>query len=219
MPPALLISTSPGSATDALLPTLPNAQHIADVNMLGGAPFGVYRVGGAVPPLAGEVAVTPAVFQASTDDALRLDAAARVAPSVLRLRWTVLSAAAPGAAPEQYRIQARAANAATTANLGAVDCQPTRWYAGQTVFTWLSLSPATTPSAAANSGTSTGPRTVALSVSASAPALYTPAAGPLHLLSGRYINDHPTLVRPVSVPGSIAPDGSYEIPLVGIPGS
>jgi hypothetical protein len=56
--------------------------------------------------------------------------------------------------------------------------------------------------------------------------LYTPQVGPLHLLSGRYINDTATLVRPIAVPddlartdlGNIGPNGSYELPLVGVPG-
>jgi hypothetical protein len=227
MPPALLISTSPGSATDALLPTLVTAQQVADVNMIGGAPFRVYRVGGVVPALPGETAVTPAIFQASAHNALRLDAAAYVAPDVLRLRWTVLSAAAAGVVPVDYHIQARAAGEATAVKPGGVDCQPTHWQTGQTIFTWLSVSHSATPSGAAIGVVSAAPPAVDISVSASAPELYTPQVGPLHLLSGRYINNTATLVRPLAVPGSLArsalgnigPNGSYELPLVGVPGS
>lgn len=214
--PALLVSTSPNSPTDALLPLLPNARHVTDISMVGGDPFHVYDVSGAVPALPGETAITPAVYRASARDALRLDAAAVVAPGTLRLRWTVLAVSASDQAPMQYHIQATTADGGTPTQLGALDCQPTRWQAGQIVFTWLLVS---SPALAAS------PASVAIHVSASAPQLYTPTAGPFHLLSGRYIDDYAVVLLPVlqssgtaeSAPGTSAPDGSYDLSLSRLP--
>ena len=90
-------------------------------------------------------------------------------------------------------------------------CQPTRWQAGETVYTWISLG-------------STGwhSSTVSLTFSASAPALYTLQFGPLHLLSGRYINTAPTLVLPTgattgaSGSSGVALDGNYSLALASL---
>jgi hypothetical protein len=199
-PPALLVSTSPNSPTDALLPTLGTARHVADISMVGGAPFHVYDVSGAVPGLPGETAVTSAEYHASASDALRLDAATIVAPGILRLRWTVLAAASVQSAPEQYHIQAATNDGGSNTTLGSVDCQPTRWQAGETVFTWLSLSP--------GGATRATPQSVAITVSASAPELYTPTAGPLHLLSGRFVGNTPTVVLPNLGPGEQSRPGT-----------
>ena len=165
----------------------------------------------------------PAVYQATPHNALRLDAAAVDAPGMLRLRWTVLAAAQDAGAPEVYHLQARAAEGNASADLGVADCQPTHWQAGQTVFTWLSLAPATATSGPANTAPTTLPPSVALSVSASAPHLYTPMVGPLHLMSAHSIDDMPALLQPVpapgeapgSRPGSITANGSYVLPVQG----
>lgn len=222
-PPTLLVSTSAGSPTAALLPALANAQRVSDIPMVGGEPFQIYRVSGAVPALPGETALAPAVYQATPHNALRLDAAAVDAPGMLRLRWTVLAAAQDAGAPEVYHLQARAAEGNASADLGVADCQPTHWQAGQTVFTWLSLAPATATSGPANTAPTTLPPSVALSVSASAPHLYTPMVGPLHLMSAHSIDDMPALLQPVpapgeapgSRPGSITANGSYVLPVQG----
>jgi hypothetical protein len=192
-PPALVVSTSPDSPTDALLPTLATARHVADISMVGGAPFHVYEVSGAVPALPGETAVTPAEYHPSANDALRLDAAIVMAPGVLRLRWTVLAAASVDSAPEQYHIQAATQDGGSLTGPGGVDCQPTRWQAGETVFTWLSLPPRV--------ATGVMRQTVAITVSASAPVLYTPTFGSLHLLSGRYVSNTPAALQPNLVTG------------------
>jgi hypothetical protein len=218
--PSLVVSTTAGSPAGQLLPLLSNAQPVADIPVAGGAPFHVYRMSGPVPPLPGESPLSPAVYRATSRDTLQLDAAEIGASGTLRLRWTVLAAAPLGTAPAVYHIQARSADQQLTAGLGAVDCQPTYWQAGQTVFTWLSLTPA------GRSGASHPPTAIAITLSASAPALYTPQVGPLHLMSGRYINDTPIVIRPTgtaagagaSATSGIAPDGSYfltTLPLVG----
>jgi hypothetical protein len=221
-PPALLVSTSAAGPTAALLPALTNARHIAEIPMVGGAPFQVYRVSGAVPALPGETPLAPAIYQSDAHDALRLDAAALAAPGLLRLRWTVLVASPDGTAPQVYHIQASSADGATGATrtmLGAVDCQPTHWQAGETVFTWLALAPAATITSPAGAPPVTPPASVAIAVSASAPHFYEPVVGPLHLFSARYLDDTPTLLQPTATPGgqagvgSIASDGSYVLPL------
>ncbi len=213
-PPTLLVSTSADGPTSSLLPALANAQRVASIPMVGGAPFQVYRVSGAVPALPGEKVLAPATYQAAPHDALRLDAAALVAPELLRLRWTVLEAASDESAPEVYHIAARSADGGTATALGAVDCQPTRWQAGQTVFTWLSLAPAKAPAGTAPAV----PGSVAVGVSTSAPHLYTPVVGPLHLLSARYLDDTPIPVQPVPSSssagvGAVGPSGTYVVPI------
>jgi hypothetical protein len=188
--------------------------------MAGGAPFEVYRASGEGPSPINISAIEPVIYQATPHDALRLDAVVGAAPGLLGLRWTVVAAGAASAAPEVYHIQASASDGggASATALGTVDCQPTHWQAGQIVFTWLSLAPATTASGAA-----TPPAAVALTVSASAPQFYEPSVGPLHLFSAHYINDTPAVVRPVAAPGgqlgvgNIASDGNFVIPLAAAP--
>lgn len=226
-PPALLVSTSAAGPTAGLLPALASAQRVADIPMPGGAPFQVYRVSGAVPALPGETALEPAIYQPDPHNALRLDAAALAAPGLLRLRWTVLAASPAGTVPEAYHIQAQATDGATTATsalLGAVDCQPTRWQAGETVFSWLSLMPTATATSPASVTPATPPASIAITVSASAPHLYEPVVGPLHLLSGQYIDDVPTLLQPAPAPdgtggsktGSIDTGARYVVPLTAL---
>jgi hypothetical protein len=204
-----VVATTSGTPASALLTQLVGAQHVADVPVLGGAPFAVYRQSGAVPAVAGEVAISSAIYRPTSSDALRLDAAALDSSGMLRLRWTVLAAPPAGVVPEVYHIQARAGVAAASA-LGSVDCQATRWEVGETVFTWLPLG-------------SSGSRasTIAVTLSASAPTYDTPQIGPLHLLSARSIDDTPALVPPTGVaaaPGSsgVASDGSYDLVLASL---
>ncbi len=210
--PSLVVSTTAESPAAALLPGLPNARHIADIPVLGAAPFNVYAVSGSVPALASDFPVSAAVYHPTPRDALALDAAAIDASGNLRLRWTVLAAQATTDAPEVYTIQAHSVAPGTSTTLGSVTCQPTRWAAGETVYTWLPLG---------GSANSTLPTALALTLSASAPTLYTPQVGPLHLLSGHDVNTARSLVPPSGASvgagtSGVAPDGSYYLSLAGL---
>jgi hypothetical protein len=209
--PSLVVTTTPGSPAAKLLPQLPNAQHIGDVPILGGEPFHVYRVSGAVPPLAGDVTVPPAVYRPAANDTLQLDAAAVDASGSLRLRWTVLSAPTSTASPEVYSIRARSPSQGTPTIVGGVNCEPTRWQAGETVYSWLPLGAANTALPAA----------VSLTLSASAPAYYEPQVGPLRLFSARVIDGTLALVPATGAPArsgtsGVARDDGYFLDLAGL---
>lgn len=136
--PALIASSDPRHGTAQLLATLPNARYVGDVPLAGSDPLAVYRIQGAVPLLPDEQAIMPVAFQdGRSDDGLRLDAVALVAPNVLRLRWTVLGSTSPGATPVGQRVTATLrAPDGTTRAAAWTECNPTAWHAGDTVFTW-----------------------------------------------------------------------------------
>lgn len=197
--PVLVVSTTAQGETANLLAALPNASHVAAIAMPGGEPFVVYRLAGQTPALPGETPVAPVVFHDAAGNGLRLDAVARITPTVLRLRWTVLGTTASGQAPRRYQVRVRglAADGAAGDLLAQGACEPTRWQAGETAFTWVAPPPVAAAPQATTSPLLAGP--VAIQVWDHTEELAAPSLGPLHLLAGQVTGDPPTRL-PVALP-------------------
>jgi 4-amino-4-deoxy-L-arabinose transferase-like glycosyltransferase len=137
---ALEVSTRAASPQARLLATLPNARLVERYLMPGDEPLMIYRLAGRTPLLADERILPSAIWQDGSGDALRLVAAARIAPGVVRLRWVVEDAATnqANAAPQfEMRTQTTAADGATT-TVARATCQPTGLRRGDTIFIWVS---------------------------------------------------------------------------------
>jgi hypothetical protein len=216
--PALVVSTSSITPAATLLPALPNATHVEDISMPGGEPFQVYAVQGNLPLLPREHAVGPITFADAAGNGLRLDAEATVAPGVLRLRWTVLTSTPAHQLPAFFAMRAWAVSADNTAQsmLAQSDCEPTRWEAGQTLFTWL-----TAPTKPPEPGKRPPPPpawsadAIVLDVTDHTTDFWMSSVGPIHLLSGVRIDSPSRSMTPAPAatsgapvaPTSITPDG------------
>ena len=133
----------------ALLPTLPNVGEVGQIPALGAAPWQAYLAQGATPALPGETPLAVS-YRDQQGDALTLAGAAVTAPGVIRLRWRI--DAAPAGRWFQFGVGA-AGHAASSADSGPTpttalpanaDCQPARWAAGETLFTWATVPASTT---------------------------------------------------------------------------
>jgi hypothetical protein len=176
--PVLVVTTQPDTAPANVLASLPNATHIADIPMLGGAPFGVYRVEGTTPLLAGEHATPQVTFSDGAGHGMQLQGATLIQSNLVRLRWTVLDQAESSAAP-RYRVGLHA-GPTQSGFPGAdarTDCVPTHLHAGQTLIMWLTLPqnvaglPADAP--------------VSVSVQRNTAGVDLPTVGPFRFLTGR----------------------------------
>lgn len=201
--PALVVATFPPGPANTMITSLPQLRLVANLTMAGSDPLSVYQMEGTLPPLLGERALTPVTFADEAGNRLRLDAVAVQPDGVLRLRWTVLDSAATSQGLPWYRISPaiRTASGDTRALPGA-DCQPTRWHAGETVFTWASAG-ATTDAQALLLQVQTGDQT------------HLRHVGPLQLLAGRSDNAPLRLLRPTS--GTVAADGALTVSLSSTP--
>jgi len=179
---------------------------MANLAMAGSDPIAIYQIEGKLPPLIGEQALTPITFADGAGNGLRLDAMAVQPDGQIRLRWTVLGSATTSAGVPWYHIvpAARSANGSASA-LSATDCQPTRWHAGETVFTWVS-----------GKGTASV-QTLLLRVSSSVRTdNYTlRSVGPLRVLTGQTDSTPLKVLRPSS--GTVGADGSVAISLSATP--
>ncbi len=204
--PALVVATQPVGPANSLLSSLPELTPVASLAMAGSANIAVYQMSGKLPPLIGEQALSPITFADAAGNGLRLDAMAIQPDGQIRLRWAVLGSATTSHGVPWYHIvpSMRSASGATTA-LPATDCQPTRWRAGETVFTWVSGKGAATA------------QSLFLQVSGSARTdNYTlRSAGPLRVLSGQTNSTPIKVLRPSS--GTVGADGSVTIPLAATP--
>lgn len=204
--PALVVATQPAGPANSLLSSLPVLEPVANLAMAGSASIAVYQIDGKLPPLIGEQALSPITFADAAGNGLRLDAMAIQSDGQIRLRWTVLGSPTTSQGVPWYHIapSARSANGAATA-LPATDCQPTRWHAGETVFTWVSGKGAATA------------QTLLLQVSGSARTdNYTlRSVGPLQVLAGQADSTPLKTLRPSS--GTVGADGSVAIPLSATP--
>ncbi|HEY2570329.1 MAG TPA: hypothetical protein VGI27_02595, partial [Solirubrobacteraceae bacterium] len=135
--PALVSPSDPRHSAAQLLMTLPNARMVGSVPLPGADPLAVYRVQGQLPTLPDEHLITPVAFQSGADDGLRLDAVALVPPYGLRFRWTVLGTTPRGATPAGHHISLtlRRHDETQLAQM-YMECDPTSWHAGDTLFTW-----------------------------------------------------------------------------------
>jgi hypothetical protein len=222
--PALLVSTESSADATALLAGLSNARHVAGLPLAGGAPWAVYRVEGAPPALAGEVATGGVSFRDAAGNGLRLDAVAAQEPGVLRLRWTVLApstaaTSATAAGPRTwYRTGVLASSGTSPSQSGAsnrsgmADCQPTRWQAGETLFTWVLL--AAPPGGSAAATPPSGSLTI--DVFGGTLDLDIESIGPLRVLTDRGGGAGLQALAVSGVgsgPGHITAGGAYELPL------
>ena len=179
--PGLVVASS-NSLAARTLAGLPNATHLTDIPMAGNPPLTVYRMASALPPsLPGETALGPVRFTDAASQGLELEAAARDAGNLVRLRWTVSATTPAGAVPLSFRVRTRSVS--STGQVSGVrdfrDCEPTRWEAGETVFTlllaptsWRGVSPM-------------APDTMLIQTQESTAALAMPSFGPLRLLSAQ----------------------------------
>ncbi|MGH2515538.1 MAG: hypothetical protein ACRDHP_07765, partial [Ktedonobacterales bacterium] len=176
--PALVVAASDSLDAHALA-SLPNATLLAEIPMAGSAPLVVYRVRG-VPgaTTSGELPLAQVRLRDSSGQGVRLDGG-YVDGREIRLRWTVLESTPSGAAPLVLRTQVRDVTAAgqTMPVQAFRDCAPTRWQAGDTLFTWL-------PFPSSWKGTPGGaPDAMFVQTLESTVTLAMPAFGPLRLLS------------------------------------
>jgi hypothetical protein len=193
--PALEVATLPLDSAARLLDALPNARHLADIATTGHAPpFRVYRVEGALPPLAGELPLSPVTYRSGQGQVLRLESARPEAGGVLRLRWTVLASTQAGHPAPEYRIQARQAVSAGSASTSPLtgQCAPTQWRAGETIFTWLAP-PAgqVSGSEAANIASANA---LSVEVYAQTHSLWAPTLGPVRVLTDMDAGGPPVLL-------------------------
>lgn len=204
--PALMVATQPAGPANSLLSSLPMLKPVANLAMAGSAAIAVYQLSGKLPPLIGEQALTPITFADAGSNGLRLDAMAIQPDGRIRLRWTVLGSAATSQGSPWYHIAPSVRSATgSAAALPATDCQPTRWRAGETVFTWVSGKDAATA------------QTLLLQVSGGARTDgYTlRSAGPLQVLAGQTDSTPLKVLRPSS--GTVGADGAVAIPLSATP--
>ncbi|HKV82999.1 MAG TPA: glycosyltransferase family 39 protein [Ktedonobacterales bacterium] len=139
--PAIVAATYGEGANAKFLRTLPNAVHVANIQMPGTEPMVAYRVDGQTPALADETAVAPATFAMANGSGLKLDAIALTDAHTLRLRWTVLRDSETAGMITAYRGLARVLHADGTVTHPAAfdDCATQRWQAGETLFTWMAM--------------------------------------------------------------------------------
>jgi hypothetical protein len=177
--PVLIVTTQPDTAPASLLASLPNATHIADIPMLGGAPFGVYRVEGTASPLAGEQTTPHVTFSDDAGHGLQLQGAALVQSNRVRLRWTVLDQSSDSSASPRYRVGLHI-GPTQSGFPGAdarTDCLPTHLHAGQTLITWLALPQ--------NVTTVPADAPVSVRVQRNTAGVDLPTVGPFRFLTGR----------------------------------
>lgn len=139
--PSLVVSAMPQSNAAMLLPELPNAQQVGAIPMHAGPSLATWRVQGATPLLAGEIALRPITFSDASGARLTLVGVALSANNTLRLRWMV-NASTPdvpynqGATWYRIRVGSQPTGVGPTTH---TDCQPKHWIAGETLFTWVAL--------------------------------------------------------------------------------
>ena len=201
--PALVVATQPAGLANAMIGSLPELKLVANLAMSGSDDVAVYLMQGKLPSLLGERALTPVSFTDAAGNGLRLDTMALQPDGLMRLRWTVLGSATSAQGTPWYRITPQAGTSAgATHALNISDCDPTRWHAGETVFTWVAVGDATA-------------QTLLLQVRGGMRSPISASVGPVRLLSGSASNSSLRLLRPSS--GTTTPDGALAIPLTAAP--
>jgi 4-amino-4-deoxy-L-arabinose transferase-like glycosyltransferase len=139
--PALILPTPPAGPANALIPHLPNLQTVATLSMTGSESLTVYQMDGKIPLLPGEQALAPVTFANATGDGLRLEAMAVQPDGTIRLRWTILGSATGNQGVPFYSITPTFYAANDARHIAPyTSCRPTRWHAGETLFTWTTAS-------------------------------------------------------------------------------
>jgi hypothetical protein len=129
-------STAPAAQ---LLATLPNATKIGALPLREGVPAQVYRVNPLSEGLPGETSAGGVTFGGTGQPALRLEGFQRVAPDLMRLRWTVLTSTVSARPLVTYYVQAAIGAPNGSRAQKGVSCGATRWSAGDTLLTWAPI--------------------------------------------------------------------------------
>jgi 4-amino-4-deoxy-L-arabinose transferase-like glycosyltransferase len=138
--PASLIVTEKSSVPAAqLLATLPNATRVGAIALRGGSPATVYRVKPLSSAISGETSAGGVTFGEASQSGLRLEAFQRVAPDLVRLRWTVLTSFASTRPLLTYHVQAAIGAPNGSSAQKGVSCGATHWSAGDTLITWAQV--------------------------------------------------------------------------------
>jgi hypothetical protein len=134
---ASLIVTEKSTVPAArLLGGLPNATKIGALPLREGEPASIYRVKPLSGALPGETSASGVTFGGAGQPALRLEGYQRVAPDLVRLRWTVLTSSVSQRPLLSYHVQATIGVSKPSTTPTSVACGATRWSAGDTLVTW-----------------------------------------------------------------------------------
>ena len=120
-----------------LLASLPNATKIGALPLREGVPAAVYRVKSLSGALPGETNAGGVTFGGADQPVLRLEGFQRVAPNLVRLRWTVLSSTVSARPLLTYHVQAAIGAPNGSSAQKGVSCGAVRWSAGDTLVTWV----------------------------------------------------------------------------------
>jgi len=122
-----------------LLAMLPDATKIGALPLREGVPAQVYRVKPLPGALPGETSAGGVTFGGTDQPALQLEGFQRVAPDLVRLRWTVLTSAASTRPLLTYHMQAAIGAPNGSRAQKGVSCGAARWLAGDTLLTWVPM--------------------------------------------------------------------------------
>ena len=165
------VAAAPDSQATALLPTLPNVRSVGQLTVPYGASWQAYVAQGATPALPGETPLAVS-YRDQQGDALTLAGATVTALGIIRLRWRI-DAAPTGhwfgvsVRPTTPTVK-RTPGVAPVA--GSDSCQPTRWAAGETLFTWTGF-------------LTTSPGALSVRLAAGTLGLQSPTIGGFHFLA------------------------------------
>ena len=127
-------STAPAAQ---LLATLSNVTKIDALPLREGVPAQVYRVKPLTEGLPGEASAGGVTFGGTDQPALRLEGFQRVAPDLVRLRWTVLTSTVSARPLLTYQLQAAIGAPNGSRAQKGVSCGAAHWSAGDTLVTWV----------------------------------------------------------------------------------
>ncbi|MGH2514726.1 MAG: hypothetical protein ACRDHP_03640, partial [Ktedonobacterales bacterium] len=206
--PLLVVSTHAESGVAGLLPSMPNARLVRTIPMPGNEPFRVYRVQGDTPALPHEQALSGMIFQDGFGNTLRLDGAAVANGGTLRLRWMVLRMTSPAeaaGAPRSFYVDARAvrSGASTGPAIAHVECDPSTWQPGATIFTWVSTATVTPP----HQQPLSLPATVAISAWDQSAYYLAPTRHGIHFLTSDLVQESPDQLVAMRQPHETLPAG------------
>ncbi|HEX3271509.1 MAG TPA: glycosyltransferase family 39 protein [Ktedonobacterales bacterium] len=134
---SLIVAEKANVPAAQLLVSLPNATKIGSLPLREGVPAAVYRVKPLSGVLPGETEVGGVTFGGADQPALRLEGFQRVAPNLVRLRWTVLTSTVSTRPLLNYHIQAAIGAPNRSPAQKGTSCSAVRWAAGDTLVTWV----------------------------------------------------------------------------------
>jgi hypothetical protein len=134
---SLIVAEKANVPAAQLLASLPNATKIGALPLREGVPAAVYRVKPLSVALPGETSAGSVTFGGADQPALRLEGFQRVAPNLVRLRWTVLTSTISARPLLTYHVQAAIGAPNGSPAQKGVSCGAARWSAGDTLVTWV----------------------------------------------------------------------------------